>query len=179
MSSYLPASHSPQHLVWSFLYAATMLFSSPRTGTGQLMPVFPGRNQSTPQKVTVVIAAYETWGLRPIWMKSIVEKYVSEAYKHIIDQVIVVWNNPDEPPPEFPEAKVLKMTRNSLNNRWVEPVEHVKTDAVLVLDNDVMVDANGLSCMLNWWEKFPDRIVGPYARQGFNSVSKDIASLLI
>lgn len=124
-----------------------------------------GRTDITPQMVTVVIATFETSGFRPNWVNSIVETYVSHQYKHLIDQVIIVWNNPDQPHPEFPGAKVLVMTENSLNNRWIAPVEHAKTDAIMVLDNDLMVDINGISCMLSWWQKYPDRIIGPYARQ--------------
>ncbi|GMH37432.1 hypothetical protein BSKO_05305 [Bryopsis sp. KO-2023] len=115
-------------------------------------------------KVTILIASHETTGYRPDWLRSIVKTYTSDDYKGVIDQVIVIWNNPEEPPPVLEGANVLRMKENSLNNRWIAPISLVKTEAVMMLDNDLMVDRAGIACMLRWWNAYPDRLIGPYVR---------------
>lgn len=58
-----------------------------------------------------------------------------------LNKVIVIWNNIDrEPPLSWPKLHVpvefLKMTKNSLNNRFV-PWDRIKTEAVFSLDDDI------------------------------------------
>lgn len=110
-------------------------------------------------KVTVVLSAYETTGLRPQWLQQICTEYVSSQYSDLIDRVIVVWNEPAANPPTLPsQVKVLRGETNSMNNRrvcmvfarrllsslafhrWLLTPPHIKTRAVLVLDDDISVN---------------------------------------
>ena len=66
-------------------------------------------------------------------------QYLSPQYEGLVRKVVVVWNEKG-PPPDLPEAvTVLRMHNASLNNRWTRVGEHVHTDAVLNLDDDVFV----------------------------------------
>ena len=61
-------------------------------------------------------------------------------YRTLVHRVIIVWNAPDLAPPALPKGVyLLKMKQNSLNNRWTKIAEHVQTDAVLNLDDDIFV----------------------------------------
>lgn len=52
-----------------------------------------------------------------------------------------MWNAPHLPLPPLPAGvHVLRMKTNSLNNRWTKIAEHVQTEAVLNLDDDVFVN---------------------------------------
>ena len=76
-----------------------------------------------------------------------------------------MWNDKGAPP-DLPEAvTVLRMHNASLNNRWTRVGEHVHTDAVLNLDDDVFVNKQGLVCMYNWWSTHRSRLVGPFVRK--------------
>lgn len=118
-------------------------------------------------KVTVVIQSYNADGYRPLWLISSLKNYVSPEFKHLVDRVILVWNNPVVPAPHVPEGvTALSMKQNSLNNRWVKTLPYINTEAVLNLDDDMFVDLNGVECMLRTWLAQPgqDRMVGPFAR---------------
>lgn len=71
------------------------------------------------EKRTIVLTAYETQGLRPAWLRQIVEQYASEDYADLIDAILLVWNAPEEEPPADLPAKVqvIRAAANSLNNR--------------------------------------------------------------
>ncbi|KAK3088375.1 hypothetical protein FSP39_018427 [Pinctada imbricata] len=74
------------------------------------------------------------------------EKLISALQKlkglPFLNKIIVVWNNPAPPSTilELPEIgvpiKVLKMSKNSLNNRFL-PFDVIETEAVLSIDDDV------------------------------------------
>lgn len=89
-------------------------------------------------------------GFRPFWLKTTTNQYLSEAYETVIHRVILVWNAPDlEPPEDLQESSrlvILRMKVNSLNNRWTKILEHVQTEAVLNLDDDVFVTKPGIIC---------------------------------
>lgn len=85
---------------------------------------FLGR--AAPVRATIVLTAFETSGLRPEWLRTICERYVSREYAQIVEEVLVVWNNPEaEPPAGLPEeVKVVRTEVNSLNNRCVAVPVH-------------------------------------------------------
>lgn len=77
------------------------------------------RSEAVEEKRTVVLTAYETQGLRPAWLRQIVEQYASDDYADLIDAILLVWNAPEEEPPSDLPAKVqvIRAAANSLNNR--------------------------------------------------------------
>jgi lipopolysaccharide biosynthesis glycosyltransferase len=122
-------------------------------------------DSSLARKITVIIASYSLEGFRPHWLRDTVRRYTGPEFASLIDKVIVVWNNPDEAPPRLPEkAVILHQKVNSLNNRWIETLPHIRTDAVLNIDDDMYLERNALTCMLQWWFYAPMRLVGPVSR---------------
>lgn len=72
-------------------------------------------------KVTVLLSAYRTTGLRPQWIRDTAALYTSSPFHHIVDRVILVWNEPTAPPPRMPKrVQVIKGKVNSMNNRYVQ-----------------------------------------------------------
>ncbi|CAG2196676.1 unnamed protein product [Mytilus edulis] len=80
----------------------------------------------------------------------------------IIDKIILIWNNKHEPfIPNFNSSKItfIKANENSMNNRF--NVSHfVSTDAILIIDDDVLMSDSLLLSMLLEWGKNTDRLVG-------------------
>lgn len=77
-----------------------------------------GGGDHSNDKVTVLLSAYQTQGLRPQWVRATAELYTSSPYHAVIDQVVLVWNGPDSSPPVMPKGvKIVRAARNSLNNR--------------------------------------------------------------
>ena len=72
-------------------------------------------------RLTVVLTAYETEGLRPDWLRRILRAYASDEYADVIHSILLVWNEPDhEPPEDLPDkVVVIRAASNSLNNRSV------------------------------------------------------------
>lgn len=82
-----------------------------------------------------------------------------------LNKVIVVWNNP-APPSEnlgWPEIGVpvivLKMSKNSLNNRFL-PFEAIETEAILSIDDDSHLRHDEIVFGFRVWREERDRIVG-------------------
>lgn len=74
-------------------------------------------------RLTVVLTAYETEGLRPDWLRRILRAYASDEYADVIDSILLVWNEPNhDPPDDLPDkVVVIRAASNSLNNRSVLP----------------------------------------------------------
>ena len=118
-------------------------------------------------KLTVVITTYNSNGLRPLWVRDIIATYSSEEMSSVVHKVILVWNNPTTNVSNYfnnSNVVILSMAKNSLNNRWIETLRHIETDAVLNLDDDLMIDKSALICMMSYWQEHPDRLVGPFVR---------------
>ncbi|KAK7162670.1 hypothetical protein R3I93_006877 [Phoxinus phoxinus] len=93
--------------------------------------------------------------------------------------IVIVWNNPGEPPPRklwdalgphpvpvfFKEQSVNRM-RNRLH-----PHPEIKTDAVLMLDDDTLVSVPDISFAFSVWKQFPDQIVGFVPRKHVTTAS--------
>lgn len=82
-----------------------------------------------------------------------------------LNRVIVVWNNPTPPSAliRWPEigvpVKVLKMEKNSLNNRFL-PFSSIETEAILSIDDDAHLRHDEIVFAFRVWREERDRIVG-------------------
>ncbi|XP_052763160.1 exostosin-like 3 isoform X2 [Mya arenaria] len=82
-----------------------------------------------------------------------------------LNKVIVVWNNPSMPSENlgWPEigvpVVVIKMAKNSLNNRFL-PFEAIETEAVLSIDDDSHLRHDEIVFGFRVWREERDRIVG-------------------
>ncbi|POY75494.1 hypothetical protein BMF94_1396 [Rhodotorula taiwanensis] len=125
------------------------------------------RSEAVEEKRTVVLTAYETQGLRPAWLRQIVEQYASDDYADLIDAILLVWNAPEEEPPSDLPAKVqvIRAAANSLNNRWLLTPEYAQPGPVIVLDNDLLLSKSGIRCLQAVQRDHPDRLIGPYVRR--------------
>ncbi|KAK4047104.1 hypothetical protein OIO90_006306 [Microbotryomycetes sp. JL221] len=85
-----------------------------------------------------------------------------------IHKVLLVWNEPTTSTPPFTVPQHVTIVANhvnSLNNRWVETLPLIDTQAVLVLDDDIQITSSAVECLLNVWRDHPNRLVGPFARR--------------
>ncbi|XP_045181554.2 exostosin-like 3 [Mercenaria mercenaria] len=82
-----------------------------------------------------------------------------------LNKVIVVWNNPAVPSENlgWPDigvpVVVVKMSKNSLNNRFL-PFEAIETEAVLSIDDDSHLRHDEIVFGFRVWREERDRIVG-------------------
>nr|XP_061809905.1 exostosin-like 2 [Nerophis lumbriciformis] len=85
-----------------------------------------------------------------------------------LQKIIVVWNNIGVAPSQklidslgqhsIP-VLFMEQTRNSLQNR-LQPFAEIHTEAVLMLDDDVLVSVPDISFAFIVWQQFRDQIVG-------------------
>lgn len=85
--------------------------------------LFGDESEPDQERLTVVLTAYETEGLRPDWLRQILHAYASDEYADLVGSIVLIWNAPDQAPPVDVPAKVtvVRAASNSLNNRRVWP----------------------------------------------------------
>ena len=91
-----------------------------------------------------------------------------------VREVIFLWNSDAKGMPSIPKGtlrpiRVEQQERNSLNNRWMDSL-NVQTDAVLMMDDDMMLPVHTLRSVFARWKYEPTRLVGTTARN-FNGPS--------
>ncbi|XP_066538276.1 exostosin-like 2 [Hoplias malabaricus] len=101
-----------------------------------------------------------------------------QAVPHL-HQVIIVWNNIAEPPPiklwdsfgPHPVPVVFKeQSVNRMRNR-LQPFPEIETDAVLMLDDDLLLSVPDISFAFSVWKQFPEQIVGFVPRKHVTTAS--------
>lgn len=153
-------------LCCTLLALSLYLILSPRSASSNSR--FSTTGRASNGKVTVLLSAYRTTGLRPQWIHDTAALYTSSPFHDIVDRVILVWNEPSAPPPRMPRrVQVIKSKVNSLNNRyvrhlslpyalahpcfgsrrWILSLPFIRTEAVLVLDDDIAIS---LVCQLRY-----------------------------
>ncbi|KAM7535456.1 hypothetical protein Aperf_G00000096652 [Anoplocephala perfoliata] len=117
------------------------------------------------EQFTIAVLTYD----RDPILTLMLEGLMNLAYLH---SVIVIWNNP-KPPSEnilWPQLHVpihvVRSGKNSLNNRFL-PYDIIKTEAVLMLDDDVTLRHDEIVLGFRVWRENRDRIVGFPARGHF------------
>ncbi|GAA5871600.1 hypothetical protein JCM3774_006308 [Rhodotorula dairenensis] len=129
--------------------------------------LFKDESEPDQERLTVVLTAYETDGLRPDWLRQILQAYASDEYADLVGSILLVWNAPDHAPPDDVPDKVtvIRAASNSLNNRWLMAPDYAQTSAVVVLDNDLLLSKSGLRCLQTVQQDHPDRLSGPFVRR--------------
>uniref|UniRef100_A0A673N2T7 Exostosin-like 2 n=1 Tax=Sinocyclocheilus rhinocerous TaxID=307959 RepID=A0A673N2T7_9TELE len=93
--------------------------------------------------------------------------------------IIIVWNNPSESPPRklwdafgpHPVPVIFKeQSVNRMRNR-LQPHTEIKTDAVLMLDDDTLISVPDISFAFSVWKQFVDQIVGFVPRKHVTTAS--------
>uniref|UniRef100_A0A5K3G201 Glyco_transf_64 domain-containing protein n=1 Tax=Mesocestoides corti TaxID=53468 RepID=A0A5K3G201_MESCO len=117
------------------------------------------------EQFTIVVLTYD----RESVLTVILEGFMNLPYLH---SVVVVWNNPQPPSSNllWPELHVpiyvVRTNKNSLNNRFL-PFDIIKTEALLMLDDDVTLRHDEIILAFRIWRENRDRIVGFPARGHF------------
>ncbi|XP_056328245.1 exostosin-like 2 isoform X2 [Danio aesculapii] len=101
-----------------------------------------------------------------------------QAVPHL-QRIIIVWNNPGETPPRRlwdelgPHPVPVLFREQSVNRMRNRLMMHpdVKTDAVLMLDDDILLSVPDISFAFSVWKQFPDQIVGFVPRKHVSSAS--------
>ncbi|VDN11802.1 unnamed protein product [Dibothriocephalus latus] len=121
------------------------------------------------EQFTVVMLCYNRTSIALLSLEAL----TNLPYLH---SVIVIWNGPEPPPAYLRWPKlhvpilVVKGGKNSLNNRFL-PYNVIKTDALLMLDDDVWLRHDEIILAFRVWRENRDRIVGFPARGHFWSHS--------
>ncbi|MED6156470.1 hypothetical protein PIB30_014689 [Stylosanthes scabra] len=94
----------------------------------------------------------------------------------LVSSVLVLWGNPSTPPRVLHQLArnlssssdgsitLLPQPSSSLNLRFLPRPNHIKTEAVLICDDDVEVHLQTLEFAFRIWSSNQDRIVGLFAR---------------
>jgi len=119
---------------------------------------------SDPSKLTVMVSTTSNQE-RALLVRSVINYLSNHPAVHTI---LVIWHNPYEPcpKPSFVNGKLvmfLATTTDSLNNRFY-PSLHITTEAVLVLDDDIVVHYDDISLLLKTWQIQKDKIIGFFPR---------------
>lgn len=82
----------------------------------------------------------------------------------VVKEITIVWSDLENKPPDellstYKKAKFEVHTTNSLSNRF-KPLQHVPTDAVLSVDDDLVIPCEVLNSTLRVWSSNPDALVG-------------------
>lgn len=99
-----------------------------------------------------------------------VTKQILTMYRQYsnLDEIVVIWNNEnltgaDELRTLALDAgvplRVVPASVNSMNNRFAI-WDTLETDGVIVQDDDMWVDEDGLGCMIDAWKRTPELLVG-------------------
>ncbi|KAK3088268.1 hypothetical protein FSP39_016856 [Pinctada imbricata] len=110
------------------------------------------------EQFTIVVLTYERD-----------EKLISALQRlkglRFLNKIIVVWNSPTPPSTilKWPDVgvpiKVLRMPKNSLNNRFL-PFDAIETEAVLSIDDDIHLRHEEIVFAFRVWREERERIVG-------------------
>ncbi|KAI1883212.1 hypothetical protein AGOR_G00242880 [Albula goreensis] len=96
-----------------------------------------------------------------------------------LHQVIVVWNNVGEKPPRelwdslgpHPVPVLFKEQSLNLMRNRLQAFSELRTNAVLMLDDDTLVSAPDLGFAFSVWKLFPEQIVGFVPRKHVTTAS--------
>jgi hypothetical protein len=148
--------------------------SSPCSTSSNCETVDPAPIAESKDKVTIVLMGYER--SRAKNYRKLFARYLSMP--ETVDRVIFIWNNLEKPPPAVPEeVTLIQAEKNNMMNRYILAHGMSNVDALLTIDDDVLLDENLLRCMLAEFRENSDSIIGLDARHvdadNGNYMSKD------
>lgn len=103
--------------------------------------------------------------------------YILQHYqsfdRSLIEEIVVAWNDhSDRKAPQELQAmneinkvpiRVEVFMRNSMNNRYAVG-EKIKTQGVVVQDNDMYISQEDFSCLVKAWRQQPNRLIGAWSQ---------------
>lgn len=123
-------------------------------------PPAPPALPPPPAKLTVVIQGYSPRRIAnypKLWT-------AYGSYDRAVDKIIFIWNNVESPPPPIPNntavpIQFIQATANLMTNRY-NVLQYLNTEAVMIVDDDVVLNRNLVHCMLHEWRMNKARLVG-------------------
>jgi len=131
--------------------------------------------QKFQDRFSVVINTYK----RPEALLNTVQHYAETCgKKYGVESIFIVWEDHSTNPPapssfftdnadkssdNLPGITIVRMPKNSLNNRFL-PIEGLKTDGVFMIDDDITVDCRYLPIASEAWRANSHALVGFYPR---------------
>lgn len=99
-------------------------------------------------------------------------RYYSQSKS--LSRIVVVWNNVDISPPDIPanlmdKVRLLRMEKNSLNNRFF-PWPDIETDCVVNMDDDWELDLEKLDFVIRSWKGHGWKFLVGFSHLGRNHV---------
>ncbi|GLC54899.1 hypothetical protein PLESTB_000917800 [Pleodorina starrii] len=128
-------------------------------------PRYHGPPAEFPDRFTLILNSYK----RPALLQRAVEHY---AHCKAVDAIRVIWcedglpPNRAEAPGYYSDLKEVRydiVTNSSLNNRFW-PLEGLRTEAVLSLDDDIVAPCETLDELFTVWRRDPYNMAGFYPR---------------
>ena len=147
-------------------------------------------NNLNKKKVYLIFLAY--YELRYAFLVQIIEYYLSfKKLESIVQKIIVVWNDGEIPvPPRLqnnPMVAIIFAQKNSLNNRWILPIEEVffremekqstynindlgidfdeaNQKVIVMHDDDLVLKPKALMMMINSARRYPNRVSTHFVR---------------
>lgn len=113
------------------------------------------------QRFTIIIQTYN----RTDVLLRVLNHYQAVPHLH---QIIIVWNNVGEQTPltlwnslgPHPVPVVFKEQASNLMRNRLQPFPEIVTDAVLMLDDDILLSVPDISFAFSVWKQFSEQIVG-------------------
>jgi glucuronyl/N-acetylglucosaminyl transferase EXT2 len=119
------------------------------------------KNSVRCSKFTIIMQTYD----RDLLLQRLINHY---ATCPMVDRFVIVWNDIKRKPP-FGQAsfklqpnqqlRIFEQKRNSMNNRFNLPHDFVRTDSVIIIDDDIMLDINALEAAFRVWRANPQKLV--------------------
>jgi len=112
------------------------------------------------EKATIIVQGYSPYRIQNY--KRIFQEY-SKMMPEVVDRIIFVWNNVNVEPPAHPKNDnviIIQAESNHMMNRFILGNEHIRTDNILTIDDDVVITKGLLRCMIYMLNEFPNTIVG-------------------
>ncbi|CAD6194148.1 unnamed protein product [Caenorhabditis auriculariae] len=126
-----------------------------RADTARQFHRYLGGNQPTEQ-FTIVITTFD----RDEMLNSTLKSFHKIAY---LNKIVVVWcNEKRSPPRNWPQIQVpieFVSAPDSLNSRFI-PFDNIKTEAVLSLDDDIVLSHEMVLFSFRVWRENRDQLVG-------------------
>lgn len=157
-----------------FLLGALAAFL-PSAQEDAILGVRRGMSHSNPSLQDSFTLIMQTFNRTDLLLK-ILNHYQAMPQLHC---VIVIWNNVGQDPPQelweslgpHPVPVIFKkQTANLMRNR-LQNFPDIKTEAVLMMDDDTLVSAYDVSFAFSVWQLFPSQIVGFVPRKHVASPS--------
>jgi hypothetical protein len=118
-------------------------------------------------KFTIVMQTYD----RDVLLMKLISHYLQSP---LVDRIAIIWNDIKRQPTfnatmftlrADQQLKVFVQQKNSMNNRFNLPEDFVRTDAVIIIDDDIKVALDQLASAFKIWRSNPRKLVSFHQKE--------------